>query len=421
MISLIIPTFNEEKRLERSLAKLRDFLKTFPDELEVIIADDGSSDSTVKIAESFKDKFAKLRILELTHRGKGAAIKAGFEQAVGSVVVFTDADFSTPIIELPKLLKEIDDGYDSGTEHSYDIAIGSRALDRSTVREHQPLLRETIGRLSNILIRIFAVPGIYDTQCGFKAFRRSACVKIFAEQTVTGFAFDIELLFLARRAGLKIKEVPVLWYNDPSSSVRPFADTFYSFLDLIKVRLRHSHTGESFGDKLFRPLHRHRTYVRFFMVGLTSTLIDYSVYITLTRVFNFDPLRANPFSVECAIIWSFTLNNLWTFSQRQTGKHIFQRFLAFQFVSLGGLMISQMQILVFIHAFSVHDLLAKVLTIPLTGIFNYIANSRWTFKELQQKSSSFSRIYPVLIVVLFVIYLILVKQLTGSFSILLPR
>ncbi len=412
MVSLIIPTYNEEKRLKKSLTALTDFIKGPEKDIEVIIADDGSSDGTIKIAESFRGEIKKLRILELAHRGKGATINSGFREASGDVVVFTDADFSTPITELPKLLSEIENGY--------DIVIGSRALDRSTVKEHQPFLRELVGRLSNILIRKFAVSGIYDTQCGFKAFRKNSCKDIFEEQTVAGFAFDIELLFLAQREGLKIKEVPVLWYNNPSSSVHAFTDTFLSFLDLLKVRLRHSHTGEAWEDVPFRYAHRHRTYVRFFLVGTTATLVDYAIYLTLTRVFGFNPLQANPFSVETAILWSFILNNLYTFSHRQTEKHVIQRFLTFQFVSLGGLMISQMQILIFIHLFHIHDLLSKVLTIPLSGLFNYTVNSRWTFKDMRH-NLGFSLVFPVVIVALFIVYLLLVRQLTGSFSILLPR
>lgn len=412
MISLIIPCFNEAKRLKDSLQKLSAYLKTFPGEVEVIIADDGSRDATVSLAKSLQGKFKQFQILELPHAGKGAAVKAGFWAAKGEQVVFTDADFSTPISELPKLLAPLEEGY--------DLAIGSRALDRSLVKVHQNFLRELVGKLSNILIRTLAVRGIYDTQCGFKAYRKASCETIFEKQTINGFAFDIELLFLAQRQGLKIKEVPVEWYNDPRSSVKAGKDTLASFMDLLRIRLRHSHDGQGTANRALRVVHRHHTYTRYFLVGATSTTVDYTVYLVLTRLFHLDPLQANPFGVEAAILWSFTFNNMWTFSKRENKRHPFQRYLVFQFVLLGGLMMSQIQILIFVHSFYLNDIIAKAISGLTVGIFNYNINSRWTFKDVTS-NPGLARAYPLLIIALFVVYLILVKRVTGSFSILLPR
>lgn len=221
MISLIIPTFNEEKRLGNSLEKLADFLNSFEIEVEVLIADDGSSDKTLDIASDFQNKFKNLKIFNLEHKGKGWAVNQGFKNATGEVVVFTDADFSTPITEIEKLISKINEGF--------DVVVGSRAIDRSLIKVHQNFFRENIGRAANLLIQLLAVRGIKDTQCGFKAFRKSTTEKVFEKQKVWGFAFDVELLFLARKANLKIAEVGVLWFNDPHSTVRPFFDTLQSF------------------------------------------------------------------------------------------------------------------------------------------------------------------------------------------------
>jgi len=413
MISLVIPAYNEEKRLGPSLKKLSNFLGSYVEETEVIVVDDGSKDNTVGVAKSFEKNIKNLQVIELgKNYGKGWAVKKGFEASRGEVAVLSDSDFSTPIEELPKLLTEIKNGY--------DIALGSRALDRSLVKKHQPLLREIIGRVSNILIRLIAVKGIYDTQCGFKAFKKVSTKEIFEKQTIKGFLFDVELLFLAQRSNLKIKEVPVLWFNDPRSSVSGVSDTLDSFLDLMRIRVRHSPSGTSLTDKTFRFVLRYETFVRFAIVGFTGTVVDYISYYFLTRFLNLSPLQANPISVELAIIWNFTFNNLWTFSRRQTNKTMFSKFLTFQFVSLGGLMLSQMQILIYTHYINIHDLIAKALTIPLVALFNYAINSKWTFRD-KERDTTFSKVYPIIIIGLFVVYLLLVRRLTGNFSLFLER
>jgi dolichyl-phosphate beta-glucosyltransferase len=412
MVSLGVPAFNEEKRLSKSLGSLQEYLNTYSDEIEVVVVDDGSTDSTSEVATSFKSRFKNFKLVKLSeNQGKGAAVNLGFEEANGEIIVFTDADFSTPITELPKLLNEVNKGY--------DVVVGSRAIDRSLVKKHQNPLRELVGRVSNILIRLLAVKGIYDTQCGFKAYKKETTQEIFGKQTVNGFAFDVELLFLAQQAGLKIKEIPVLWYNNPQSKVNAVGDTLDSFLDLIKIRARHA-KGNGLVDLFFKLLYQHQTFVRFAIVGFSGTAVDYTTYYFLTRVFGLSPLRANPLSVEVAIIWNFSLNNLWTFSKRKEQQSLVKKFLAFQFVSLGGLMLSQLQILTYTRYLKIHDLAAKLLTIPLVALFNYTLNSRWTFKDLSE-GRLLPRVYPFLILGLFVVYLLLAKLLTGNFSLLLER
>ncbi len=232
MISLIIPTFNEALRLPKSLEKLAIFLEIFGEETEVIVVDDCSTDDTSEIALGFKNKIQNLRVLRLDkNRGKGWAVKNGVLAARGEIVVFTDADFSTPIEELDKLLEKIKAGY--------DIAIGSRATDRTLVKKHQNFLRESMGRIFNTIVQLLAVPGIKDTQCGFKAFLVSSTHDIFEKQMIYDFGFDVELLFLAQKKRLKIAEVSVLWSNDESSKVNPLKDSLLTLYDLIKIRIVH--------------------------------------------------------------------------------------------------------------------------------------------------------------------------------------
>lgn len=413
MVSIIIPAYNEEKRLKSSLPQLASFLQNFEGVVEVIVVDDGSTDNTAQVAQKFQNETTNLRVIKLKKNfGKGLAVKEGFFAAKGEVVVFTDADFSTPIGEIGKLLEKIALGY--------DIAIGSRALDRSLIKQHQNFFRENIGRAANMLIRLVAVGGVYDTQCGFKAFKKSSTEAIFRKQTISGFAFDVELLFLARKYNLKIAEIAVLWSNDPSSRVKAFSDTFKSLLDLIRIRLRHAQKSGTLTDKFFYFIHAHQTFVRFVLVGISGTAVDYLTYYFLTRYLHFSPLEANPLSVEAAIIWNFTLNNLWTFSARHAQKRFSKKILAYQITSFGGLMLSQTQILIFTNYLSIYDLLAKALGIPLVAIFNYLINSRWTFKD-QTEGKAASPAYIFLIFFLFLVYLSLVYQLSGRLQLFLER
>jgi len=401
MISIVIPTFDEEKRIASSLVKLISFLNTRKEEFEVIVSDEGSTDRTTEIVDSFKNKIKNLKLIKSERKPwarKGLAINKGMLAATGDQIVFTDADFSTPIEEVDKLLAKLDSGY--------DIAIGSRAIDRSTVKKHQSIFREAMGRIFNILVRILTVRGIVDTQCGFKAFKRPAARELFESQRIFDFGFDVEILFLAQKKGLKIAEIPVLWYNDPASTVSPFKDSLNSFFDLIKIRLFHSDKKGTILDRLFYSIYRYRTFWRFSVVGLSNTVVDYGLFFLLTHIVGLAALASNPISVETAIIWSFIWNNLWTFSKRQTDKSTMNRFFIFQFVSLGALILSQTGLLILNQFFGIHALVAKALTIPIVLVFNYLINSRWTFREASRGRANWYA-YIAFIVLLSIIYLIL--------------
>ncbi len=229
-LSVVIPAFNEEARLPASLEALAAFLSGRPEPLsvEVIVVDDGSTDRTAAgAAETGRRWGLDLRVL--THernRGKGAAVRSGALAAQGHRILVSDADFSTPIGEWEKL---------AATEAP--VAIGSRAVDESLVKEQQPFYRVAMGKLFNRLVRLLAVPGIHDTQCGFKLFSHDAARAIFSRTTVDRFAWDVEALLLARKLGYAIAEVPVLWFNSSDSRVT-FLAGVQATLELFRIGRR---------------------------------------------------------------------------------------------------------------------------------------------------------------------------------------
>jgi glycosyltransferase involved in cell wall biosynthesis len=226
-LSIIIPSFNEELRLPSSLEKIAAYIRKRRPNTEVIVVDDGSTDKTVAVAEACTE-IPSLRVLSNgTNRGKGFSVRRGSLEARGNVVLFTDADLSSPIEEAEKLLTELD---------THDVAIGSRAVDRSLIEAHQSLFREFAGIIFNRIVRVILRLPFVDTQCGFKAFRRERCRIIFEQQTIERFGFDPELLYLARHHGLSIVEVPVRWAHSPATKVSMMTDSVRMFLDVFVIR-----------------------------------------------------------------------------------------------------------------------------------------------------------------------------------------
>ena len=227
-LSIIIPAYNEELRLPTTLRRIAAYVKESRLEAEVLVVDDGSTDRTAAVAESFRGQLPVLRVVSnAANRGKGFSVRRGVEQAHGRVVLFTDADLSAPIEEAPKLL--------AGLEHS-DVAIGSRAINRSLITAHQSALREFAGILFNKIVRIFLRLPFVDTQCGFKAFLRERCRIIFEQQRIERFGFDPELLYLARHHGLRAVEIPVRWGHSPATKVSMFRDSLQMFTDVFRIR-----------------------------------------------------------------------------------------------------------------------------------------------------------------------------------------
>lgn len=227
-LSIIIPAYNEELRLPKTLLRIREFLHARAISSEVIVVDDGSRDGTVQYVESQIAAWPELRVVKNPgNRGKGYSVRHGMLEARGKIVLFTDADLSTPIEEADKLLAAL---------VTHDVAIGSRAMDRGLIQVHQPWTREYAGIMFNAIVRIVLGLNIEDTQCGFKAFRREKSQIIFQQQCIERFGFDPELLFLAERNGLIIAEVPVRWANAPGTTVSMWDGIRAMFFEVAKVR-----------------------------------------------------------------------------------------------------------------------------------------------------------------------------------------
>jgi glycosyltransferase involved in cell wall biosynthesis len=227
-LSIIIPSFNEEQRLPASLEKIAGYIRERRPNSEVIVVDDGSTDRTAAIAESWGDRIPRLRVLSNgMNRGKGFSVRHGSLEAHGEIILFTDADLSSPIEEGEKLLAAL---------QTHDVAIGSRAVDRRLIEVHESLFREFAGIVFNRIVQVILWLPFVDTQCGFKAFRRQRCQIIFEQQTIERFGFDPELLYLARHHGLSIQEVPVRWAHSPATKVNMLRDSVQMFADVFVIR-----------------------------------------------------------------------------------------------------------------------------------------------------------------------------------------
>ena len=231
-LSVVIPAFNEESRISHTLSQVVDYLTARDYTWEIVVADDGSRDATAGLVDQVIMDHPNIQILRLPHRGKGWAVKNGMLAARGEYRLLCDADLSVPIAQVERLLPPLGPGS--------DIVLGSREAP-GAARIGEPARRHLMGRLFNLLVSRLAVPGLADTQCGFKCFRGAAAEDLYPRQTMDGFAFDVELLYLARKRGLTFAEVGVDWHYRSQSKVRPVRDSFAMTLDLLKIRWRHRH------------------------------------------------------------------------------------------------------------------------------------------------------------------------------------
>jgi hypothetical protein len=230
-LSIVIPAYDEEKRLSGTLERITAYLKSENWKFsEVIVVDDGSRDGTVRVAEEFRARVPSVRVLRNPeNRGKGYSVRRGMMEAKGEWTLFSDADLSTPIEELEKL-------WTAAQEARAQVAIGSRALDRSLIGVHQPLFRESAGKVFNLTVRVITGLPFWDTQCGFKLFETKAAREIFRRQQIERFGFDVEVLFIARKLGYSSIEVPVRW-NDVAGTKVGAVSGLSAFLDPLRVRL----------------------------------------------------------------------------------------------------------------------------------------------------------------------------------------
>ena len=227
-ISVVIPTYNEEERIEGSIKTVEQYLRDSGFDYEIIISDDGSTDKTLDAPRKIMAGNEKIKLVINEHKGKGGAVRAGILQSTGDFVLFTDADLSTPIEELERLKKALDEGY--------DIAIASRDLPGSKILKHQSWYRELLGKFLNRIIQLLYVPGISDTQCGFKLFKGKVARELFSRQKINGLLFDVEVLYSARKKNYRIAEVPVTWRHNEFSKVSIVSDLPRVIWDLINIR-----------------------------------------------------------------------------------------------------------------------------------------------------------------------------------------
>ncbi|MFC1621926.1 dolichyl-phosphate beta-glucosyltransferase [Patescibacteria group bacterium] len=238
--SIVISAYNEAKNITASLTQITSFMRTFAKEFEIVIVDDGSEDDTANLVESYAKENPEVKLLRNKHKGKGPGIYAGIMAAEGKFIYMADADLSTPISEIKRLANWI-------IEHEFDIVIASReGLGAKRIKE--PLYRHLMGRVFNFFVRVIALPGIQDSQCGFKLFKKEAAKEIFEKLSIYGKdapeiseaylgAFDVEVLYIAKKLGYKIKTVPVEWTYMPTERLNPIKDSILMLRDVIKVRL----------------------------------------------------------------------------------------------------------------------------------------------------------------------------------------
>jgi len=227
-LSVVIPAYNEENRIKKTLESIAEFLARQKYQSEVLVVCDGATDKTAEISKSFFGKISNFRVIEnKKNRGKGYVTRQGMLEARGEYRIFMDADNSTSLDQIDRFLPFFKEGY--------DVVIGDRDLKESKIAVHQSRFKEILGDFGNFLIQSLAVPGIKDTQCGFKVFSKEAAEKIFSKMTIDRWGFDIEALALALKFGYKIKNVPVTWINDSNSKVK-LSGYINTFVELFKIK-----------------------------------------------------------------------------------------------------------------------------------------------------------------------------------------
>lgn len=365
-LSVVIPAYNESRRLGASVRAVCDYLTQLAVSHEVIVVDDGSRDETPLVLEALAREYDITVLGDGQNHGKGAALRCGVLASRGEYVLMTDADLSTPISEVRKLLPRL-------VRDGYDIAIGSRATTGSDV-EAQPWYRQILSRSSNWLIRnVLGLP-FSDTQCGFKLYRREAALKLFKRLALPRFSFDYEILLRAKRLRLRVAEVGVRWVHSPFTTVRG-SDVIQCLVDVFRLRFAMEASGEINALPGTEAL-------RFVAVGLVNTAVDVSVYIGLTRfvpLFADAPVTAKLFGFLVASVTSLYLNRYWTFGL--TSPLTFAETARFYMAASVGLAVNLSAMYVLVHGLHIYDLVALGLTTVATFAVNYALARTWVFRR----------------------------------------
>ena len=229
-ISIVIPAYNEKYRISNTLARMIHYIKRNGINAEIIVVDDGSTDDTFSLADTFAKRFDIVKCLRNPkNKGKGFSVRRGVLASKGKYILFSDADNSTPIQELNKLLPYLERG-------ECDIVIGSRFLSDSVIKIKQPWPRQIMGKVFGMLVKAFLFKDFKDTQCGFKCFTQRSAREIFAHQKFERFSFDTEVLYIAKLKGFRVKEVPITWVNSLNSRVNPVTDSIHMFIDIFRLK-----------------------------------------------------------------------------------------------------------------------------------------------------------------------------------------
>jgi len=364
-LSIVIPAYNEARRIGRTLPTIDQYLRERGWRYEILVVDDGSKDRTADLVKGMA--LPSVRLLAYgENRGKGYAVNFGLKHGRGKWRLFTDADSSTPIEELEKLWREKD---------RYPIVIGSRYRPESQITQKQPFLRRAGSRLGNLLTRALILPGISDTQCGFKLFSQSALEKILPLQTVWRWGFDMEILRIAKEHKLPIKEVGVIWQNDELSKIQSPRVFWQTLCELLAIKIN-SLLGK------YSPSVKSKTnyFFKFAVVGAVGTLLDYAILNFSHLVLGLNIYLAIGLGFLIGALNNYLLNSLWTFRQRLTWQQLTQ----FVVVAIGGWLWTELIVYVLTKAGGWHYNWAKLLAVIIVFFWNYLVNRHWTFRQKHQ-------------------------------------
>lgn len=374
-LSIVIPTYNEEKRIDACLKKLKQYFLRQKYFWEIIFVDDGSSDGTTSKIKNQISKIKNCRLIEnKENHGKGYVVKQGMLEARGKYILFTDADLSTPIENVETLLPETD---------KFEVIIGSRYLSKKSIKLAQPFIRRIISRFGNLLVRVVLGLNFADTQCGFKLFSAKAAKDIFSRATINHWGFDMEILAIAKQLNYKIKEKSVNWYNDPHSKLRAGKAAFETFKELFKIKINlisgvYDSTKVTWLGKILRS----KTvlqFIKFSVVGISGTAVDWLFYFGLTRWFGVFYLLAKALSFIIAAINNYIWNRVWTFESHQ--KKVALEFSKFFVVSLIGLGFNTLIMYLVVEKLKFNDFWGLILATAAVMLWNFFANKFWTFKK----------------------------------------